>query len=270
MSTESTDDSPSSSSLAPPLPTTAAAATSLATSSTTTAPDFAALLKERSKQRRDREDAAVAALRVQVQRLEAALQAETKRRVVVTQHLKEAARGEWERIEGNLRQQYGALANQSQGRWLSLEDRLSQLEDNWKQDVLSAEQGLTETTRALEGQLAGIEEQALQDKQGREAMQERLSGQIGSIASLMQTEWKEEETSRLQALQELHEQWETHRRENSQQDSTDRLEQEVEQLRRALVQERMERERQDDYMIQGWKDHTNSLQQGLNGILPDF
>jgi hypothetical protein len=202
--------------------------------------------------------------------LEAALQAETKRRVVVTQHLKEAARGEWERIEGSLREQYGALADQSQGRWLSLEDRLSQLEDNWKQDVLSAEQGLTETTQALEGQLAAIEEQALRDKQGREALQDRLSEQISSISTLMEDNWKEEETSRLQALQELHEQWETHRRENSQQDSTDRLEQEVEQLRRALVQERMEREGQDDCMIQGWKDHTNSLQQGLNGILPDF
>ena len=139
-------DSPSAEHTEPEQPTAPPTEGNLANALVLPGPDFASLLKSRAQQRKDREDAAVAALRVQVSRLEAALQAETKRRIAVTQQLQTTAAGEWERVERTLQQQYQDLAQQADQRWMVLEDRLSALEEKWKTDVLAAEQATTETT----------------------------------------------------------------------------------------------------------------------------
>lgn len=229
--------------------------------------DFAALLKERSRQRKDREDAAVAALRVQVQRLEAALQAETKRRVAVTQQLKETARGEWERIEASLQQQYRDLAEQSDTRWLSLEDRLSLLEEKWKQDVLSGEKHIAETAEMMESRLKEIELQAEQDKESRQALYDRLTKQMEEITQNFDQKWQDEVTAREKAVGEIRQKWQDTHKDTSQRDVTDRLEKEVEQLRLALVQERMEREQHDDGLLLNLKAYSEHLQESLAGIL---
>lgn len=231
------------------------------------APDFASLLKERSRQRKDREDAAVAGLRVQVQRLEAALQAETKRRVAVTQQLKETAAGEWERIEQQLQKQYSQLAEQSESRWVSLEDRLSLLEEKWKQDVLSTEQSIAETQKTMESRLEEIELQAQQDKESRQARHDRLNNQIDEINKMFDQKWKTEAEERAKAVDEIREKWELSHKDTSHRDVTDRLEKEVEQLRLALVQERMDRERHDEGLLQNLQAYSEHLQESLAGIL---
>lgn len=230
-------------------------------------PDFAAMLKERSRQRKDREDAAVAGLRVQVQRLEAALQAETKRRVAVTQQLKETAKGEWERIEENLQRQYRDLAEQSDTRWVSLEDRLSLLEEKWKQDVLTSEKNIAETSKTIESRLEDIELQAQQDKESRQALHDRLANQIREISEMFDRKWKDEADARNKAVGELREKWEAAHHDTSERNVTDRLEKEVEQLRLALVQERMEREKHDDGLLQNLQAYSDHLQESLAGIL---
>lgn len=230
-------------------------------------PDFAAMLKERSRQRKDREDAAVAGLRVQVQRLEAALQTETKRRVAVTQQLKETAKGEWERIEENLQQQYRDLAEQSDNRWVSLEDRLSLLEDKWKQDVLTSEKSIAETVNTIETRLEDIELQAQQEKESRQALNDRLMNQVTEISGMFDQKLKEETEAREKAIGELHEKWEAAHKDNAERNVTDRLEQQVEQLRVALVQERMDRENQDDSLLQTLQAYSENLQESLAGIL---
>uniref|UniRef100_A0A7S3P3X7 Uncharacterized protein n=1 Tax=Amphora coffeiformis TaxID=265554 RepID=A0A7S3P3X7_9STRA len=230
-------------------------------------PDFAAMLKERSRQRKDREDAAVASLRVQVQRLEAALQAETKRRVAVTQQLKQTAQGEWERIEENLQKQYRDLAEQSDSRWVSLEDRLSLLEDKWKQDVLTSEKSIAETAKTIESRLEDIELQAQQDKESRQALNDRLTNQIREISEMFDRKWNDEAEAREKAVGELREKWEATHHDTSERNVTDRLEQEVEQLRVALVQERMEREQHDDGLLQNLQAYSDHLEESLAGIL---
>ena len=255
--------------------TTNGATTTRATTTTTAlampggdAPDlFAAKLKERAQQRKDREDAAVAGLRVQVQRLEAALQAETKRRVAVTQQLKETAKGEWERIEETLQQQYRNLAEQSDARWVSLEDRLSLLEEKWKEDVLSAEQSIVETAKTMESRLEDIELQAQQDKESRQALNDRLSHQLDEITKMFDQKWSEEVEARETAVNGIKEKWEMNHKDTSQRDITARLEQEVEQLRVALVQERMDREQHDDGLLQNLQAYSDHLQESLAGIL---
>lgn len=230
-------------------------------------PDFAAMLKERSRQRKDREDAAIAGLRVQVQRLEAALKAETNRRVAVTQHLKETAKGEWDRIENVLKQQYRDLADESEGRWSSLEDRLSFLEEKWKQDVLGAEHKIAETTKTLEARLEEIEAQSQHDKQSRQELYDGLTQQMNEITESFDGKWKEEGEARAKAVDEIREKWEASHKDTSQRDITTRLEKEVEQLRAALVQEKMERQQHDEGLLQNLQVHSNELQQSVAGLL---
>lgn len=229
--------------------------------------DFASLLKERSRQRKDREDAAVAGLRVQVQRLEAALKAETKRRVAVTQQLKDSAKGEWERIEETLQKQYRDLTDQSESRWSSLEDRLSMLEEKWKQDVLGAEKNVSETTKSLEARLEEIESQSQQDKESRQALYDRLTAQMNEISEMFDRKWKDEEAARTASVQEIREKWEASHQDTSQQDITDRLEKEVEQLRLALVQERMERQQNDEGLLQNLRIHSEEVKQSVDSLM---
>lgn len=233
---------------------------------------FAALLKKRAQQRKDREDAAVAGLRVQVARLEAALQAETKRRVTLTQQLQDQATAEWERVESALRADYHALATQADHRWLALEDRLTLLEDRWKADVLAAEQATTQTAEMLETKLTEFDTQVRQTAAQREALHQEMVQKMEQLEIKLKETWDTEVEARQAAVADLQAHWEASQKKDQEdnsttQDVTSRLETDVQALRSALVQERLERQQQDEALVQSLQAYSRHLQESLAGIL---
>jgi hypothetical protein len=234
--------------------------------------DFAALLQKRAKQRKDREDEAVAGLRVQVARLEAALQAETKRRVTLTQQLQDQATAEWERLEQQLTSDYHALATQADHRWLALEDRLTLLEDRWKADVLAAEQATTQTADLLESKLTEFDTQVRQATAQREALHQEMVQKLQQLEIQVKESWDTEVEARQAAVADLQAHWEASQKKDQQDDSnnrdvTARLEADVQALRSALVQERLERQQQDEALVQSLQAYSQHLQESLAGIL---
>ena len=97
--------------------------------------DFARQMRERTKQRREREDAALAHLRVQVRHLEAALTAETKRRVAAVAAASEAAAEAVQQVAEEWQKTVVSEQNETGRRLQLLEERVEKLEHVWQRDV---------------------------------------------------------------------------------------------------------------------------------------
>ena len=229
---------------------------------------FANLMRERTKQRKEREDQALAHLRVQVRRLEAALAAETKRRVAAVAALQQEAQTAIAQVAEQYQTalaQEGQVANE---RYLKLEQRVEALEKRWESDVVQVESAIQTKATVWKAALDDVQAQAETERKARLQREGRLMQRIEQVAEDYQEKWKTERHDRVSEMTTLTERVRVQEeaRENQVRGLESRIQEALKELDTALQQEIVERQAHDQELVTALNNYTATVQSSLTFV----
>lgn len=230
--------------------------------------EFAALLRERTKQRKEREDAALAELRVHVRRLEAALTAETKRRVAAVSELQTQAKHAVDTVLVQWKESLGRESAETQERLNVLEQRLVALEERWERDVKALDGTIANKAKAWKTSLEELQSQAETERKARLQREGKILQRIQELSEQYQEQWKEERHARVAELSALT--GRVHIQEDARDAQVKKLEERIhvalEGLNVALRQESTERQERDDEIVDALNKYTAQVQTSLSFV----
>lgn len=230
--------------------------------------NFSSVLRERMKQRKEREDAAVAHLRVQVKRLEAALTAETKRRVQAVKEVQEQAKEAVNQVTALWRESLEKEGTEVNQRLASLEDRINHLENRWKGDVSAIEKNIDNKATQWKSALEELQTQAEMERKARMRREERIMQQINEVSEKYEKSWKEERHLRVTELSKLTERVKTQEdiRDAQVKGLEERIQEALDDLNNALETEANERQTQDTEIVTALNKYTEQVQSSLSFV----
>jgi hypothetical protein len=221
--------------------------------------------------RKEREEYHMAALKVQIGRLEDALAAETKRRVDATTALDELARTQVFEMEQRLRQQLQEEHQGLQDRLDMLDERLGALQQKWNADSNDQVELIRNKAADLNRSLQSIQEHQDSERKARLKREGSLLQQVELHAKEFEERWNEERSDRIQKLGELEDRMVRHeaRLAMEQKRYEERIEAELTLLKEELAQEVEERQTQDEEIVAALNRYTQQLQQSLSILSSD-
>ena len=230
--------------------------------------NFSNVLRERMKQRKEKEDAALAQLRVQVKHLEAALTAETKRRVQAVKEVQEQAKEAVNQVTTLWKESVTKEGTEMNRRLASLEDRITELEDRWRGDVSSIEKNIDSKATHWECALGELQAQAETERKSRLRREEQIMQQINEVSEKYEKSWKEERHHRVSEVSKLTE------RVKTQEDIRDaqvkglegRIQKALDDLNDALAVEVSERQTRDTEIVTALNKYTEQVQSSLSFV----
>jgi chromosome segregation ATPase len=199
--------------------------------------------------RKEKEEYNVAELKVQINRLEDALAAETKRRVDATTKLDAVAREEVYEMEKRLRKQLDEDNGKLERRMEKIDTRLEELEERWKKDSAAQMDTISEKSTDLRSAMEQIQQEQDTERRARLKREGKLLEQIAGLDDKVDQQ--------------------EHNRFNEQADFQRRVDLELETLRRELEEEVKERQEQDDEIVAALNRYTQQLQQSLSILSSD-
>lgn len=226
---------------------------------------FAHVIRERTRQRRAREDAAVATLKVQVSRLEAALAAESRRRVAAIAHVHECANQAASELADRLQWQHREDVTRVHDRLQRLEERMAALEARWSDSAGALQDEIHHQSRHLKLQLQSIQQAAANEIQQKQIREQRLQQQMLEVAAVYEERWQQERQDRMAAVSVLLENMDSvHSSRNMEAVTLEgRLQQELQQLQRDVETEMLERHASDEEIVSALNRYTKQLQDSL-------
>ncbi|KAG7367182.1 SF-assemblin/beta giardin domain containing protein [Nitzschia inconspicua] len=233
--------------------------------------NFEEIMRERNRVRKEREEHHMAALKVQISRLEDALAAETKRRVDATTALDDLARTQVFEMEQRLKQQLQEEHNGLQERLDALEDRLEALEQKWTNDSNDQIELVRNKAADLNKSLQGIQQQQDAERKARLKREGNLLEQVEQHAKEFEERWNEEQSDRIKKIRELEDQIVRHeaRLAMEQKRYEERIEAELTLLKEELAEEVEERQTQDEEIVAALNRYTQQLQLSLSILSSD-
>lgn len=228
--------------------------------------NFAEVVKERTRLRREREDAALSNLTVQVSRLEAALQAESKRRAKAVQVIKQQAVKEIQQMEETVRNQMHEETVLVEKRLLAIEDRISALEQRWLSDVTALSTDLERNRREIDSELQELYSVTERERQSRVAREKMLEKRLQDTSLDYQERWTKERQDRISAVTSIHDAVKEQGRNHDQLTASfeQKINQEIQYLTQDIEREVVERQTNDDEIVAALNRYTAQLQQTLS------
>ena len=228
-------------------------------------PNLAHVIRERTRQRRAREDAAVAELRVQVSRLEAALKAESQRRVAAVQQIHQQSVRAVTELETRIQQTVREEQERVQERLTQLEERCRLLEMRWQEDVGAVQDSVDQHGTQLKTQLAALQQTVATERQQRKSREQRLRNQMQEMADKYQELWKQERQERLRSFGTLEETMHSVYSSQNANVATfeGRISKALEDLERAVDREQQERHASDEDIVEAFNRYSKNLQDSL-------
>jgi SF-assemblin/beta giardin len=226
---------------------------------------LADVLRERTKQRRRHEDAAVAALRVQVAQLEDALAQESRRRVQTIQQMQQQSA---EQVAAWQQQWQAQVQNDVaavQERLAALEQRVTALEGTWEKQVTALSDDMAQHVQQYQTQYQTIQDDMQQERLQQQQREQRLQQQMAELQQTYLEKWSAERSARLASVSALQEAGEQQSHEQRQQAALwqEQVTQELELLQGRMEQEQKERAQNDDEIVQALNRYTQYLQESL-------
>lgn len=227
--------------------------------------DFAQVIRERTRQRRLQDDASVANLRVQVSRLEAALGVACRRRVDAVTAIQSQAAAAVQALEERLSTQVAADVSRVADRLTRLEQRMTGLETQWRDNVGSIQDSVQHSTVKLQSQLQSLQQAVAQERTGATQRLDRLSQQMQTTAQDYDDRWQHERQERIAAVATLHDTMQAVHsvRELNVSQVERELTNELRSLQTALAQERHERQTYDDELRSVVNRYSKNIQESL-------
>ena len=230
--------------------------------------EFAQEMRQRTQQRKERQDAALAHLRVQVRRLEAALTAETKRRVQAVAAVQKQAADAVQEVSEQWKQVYQQEQTASQERLDILQKKVVDLEHQWQTDVQRLQGQIDSSAEHSQKTLSEVKEQMEKVESARVARQEQLIQQLDSLSEKYNAQWKTERQDRVESLHALTQ------RVQLQEDVRDaqvsalegRFQEALQDLSEEVQQEAAQRQEQDQAIVAAFNKYTAQVQSSLSFV----
>lgn len=226
---------------------------------------LADVLRERTQQRRAADDAALAALRVQVGQLEAALAAAEARRTQTVTDLQAQTSAAVTQLQSELRQAIQQDVAAVQERLGALEQRVTGLEVMWEKQVTQITSEMDQHVQQYQSQYRTLTEDLQQERQQQQEREQRLQQQMTEISETYLRKWQTERSERLTAVQNIQEGLEEQAADQRQQSARlhDQMTQDLQLLQNLMEQEQKERAQSDDEIVQALNRYTQYLQESL-------
>jgi SF-assemblin/beta giardin len=226
---------------------------------------FEDLIREKTMKRRQKQNTTIASLQVQVERLEAALLAETKRRTAAFQQVQESCAKELQLAVQSMQTQLTQDAETFAARYQQVESQLGQLEGKWQHDVTKIEEEWNTATTELEQEIHEISHTNSREHTSRQVRQEQLLQQIQQLSQRYEIQWRQERSERMTAVQEVSMKQEQAERTRQTQVTAyhNALQQELHLLQQELQQEQSVRQQADDTIVEALNQYTIQLQKSL-------
>jgi SF-assemblin/beta giardin len=226
---------------------------------------FEDLIREKTMKRRQKQNTTIASLQVQVERLEAALLAETKRRTAAFQQVQESCAKELQLAVQSMQTQLTQDAETFAARYQQVESQLGQLEGKWQHDVTKIEEEWNTATTELEREIHEISHTNSREHTSRQVRQEQLLQQIQQLSQRYELQWRQERSERMTAVQEVSQKQEQAERTRQTQVTAyhNALQQELHLLQQELQQEQSVRQQADDTIVEALNQYTIQLQKSL-------
>ena len=208
---------------------------------------------------------------MQIARLELALAAETKRRVDATTSLDEDARRQVLDMEQRIQRQLQEDNKRLEERLSKIESRLEGIEFRWKkvatQQVESIQLKADEFAQTLEA----VQREQDAERKARLRREGRLLQQVEDLSKEYNDRWSSERHDRVTHISKLEEKVDEQEalRAQEQQNFSERVEEELQRLRRDLEEEVQERLTQDEQIVAALNRYTQQLQQSLSILSSD-
>eukprot|EP00550_Attheya_septentrionalis_P009110 CAMPEP_0198284590 /NCGR_PEP_ID=MMETSP1449-20131203/4050_1 /TAXON_ID=420275 /ORGANISM="Attheya septentrionalis, Strain CCMP2084" /LENGTH=276 /DNA_ID=CAMNT_0043981735 /DNA_START=79 /DNA_END=909 /DNA_ORIENTATION=- len=233
---------------------------------------FEALLRERTRLRKEKEEHSVAELRVQMVSMERALAAEVQRRIYsVTQ------------MELKCRETIGQMEAKCQDvldqRLGHMETRLQQVEQSLEQLTTESHQSLshdipqqirTQST-TLKESLDDLNQSLTLERNERLGRDQRLGEQVDHFSKSWNSQMDQERAERLEGMAQVHDTFRltSDQHETAAQHLEQTMQDELADLGAQIERERKERTMEDDEIVNALNRYTDYLQTSLNVISDD-
>lgn len=228
--------------------------------------DFEALMKERTRIRKEREDHSVAELRVRIQKLEYGLVGEIKRRVESIEKLESQTNESMECMENRLIEKIELQSSIVDDRLSSLEERINELEIKF--DCSSQEQinNIESSKKEYKSMIDEIKNNVINEKKNKLIREEQLIKQIESHKNEFENKYITEQDERNNSINKIQNNIISNQniREKQNNEFQNKISYELNLLTKELKNEITIRETQDEEIIVALNKYTKQLQQSLN------
>lgn len=233
--------------------------------------NFEEIMRKRNRNRKEREDHHIAHIKVQMNRLEYGLAAETKRRVDATTAIDELARTQVNDMEKRIREQLQQENDSLQIRLGALEDRVKTLELSWTKDANKQVESIQSKATDLGKSISQIREDQDMERKARLKREGVLLQQVEEHSKEFEDRWILERSERTRQLEQLENQMVRNeaRLALEQKKYEERIETELLSLKEELAIEAVERQAQDEEIVAALNRYTQQLQHSLSILSSD-
>jgi len=226
---------------------------------------FEAVMKERAKQRKEKDDQTIAELRVCMTNMERSLNQEIKRRIECTTSLETKCTEQISAMEERLNSIIDAQADTIKGQLSLVEKRVDELNARLEEERTKIPLDIEQRGKELQQMLNSFQENFNLEKTDRLNREGRIMKQLTDHAVFMGKQWNEESTSREDNISELTLKLQEHSNTREEADSKFEhlIETELKTLKQDIERERNERKLEDDEIVEALNRYTDNLQNSL-------
>jgi DNA repair exonuclease SbcCD ATPase subunit len=208
----------------------------------------------------------VAELKVQILRLEDALAAETKRRVDATTSLDDKARDQIYEMEERLQEQMMKDNKRLEARLEQVEARMEELGDRWEKDSAVQLNTISRKSQDFEKELKQLQLEQDTERKARLRREGNLLQQVENHATEFEERWKLERDERENRIDHLEQNMNQQLAKgmHDEQIFQQKVQTELEELQRELEEESLERQTQDQEIVEALNRYTKQLQESLS------
>jgi len=227
---------------------------------------FEAVLEERAKQRREKEDQTIAELRVCMRKMDESLSQEIKRRIECTTSLETMCSEEICAMEVRLNSVIDERVNTVKERLDLLENKVGELNTRLEEERTKIPLDIEQRGKELEDMIRSFQEDFNVEKSDRLSREGRIMKQLTDHAELMRSQWNDERTSREESVSKLTSNLNNH--DNSRSEADEDFEflirTELNNLKQDIARETQERKIEDDEIVDAMNRYADNVQGSLS------
>jgi len=229
---------------------------------------FESLMKERSQQRREKEEQSLAQVMIQLTTAERALSMETQRRIESTHAIQKSCTQKIIEMENNFQRILDERTQRMEERLASVQEKVEELAANFEEERASVPAYMSKTGEELVNMVATFQKELVDERNDRLNREGRILKQMDDHASEIITSIEDEAKKCDEIAITLQERIETneHLRAQNERDIQERIQNELSELRGMIDKEKQERKVEDDEIVMALNKYTKQLQGSLSVI----
>lgn len=227
---------------------------------------FEAVLEERAKQRKEKDDHTIAELRVCMSNMDQSLSQEIKRRIECTASLETMCSEQISAMEVRLNSILEARVDTVKGRLDQIENKVEELNSRLEEERAKIPLDIERRGKELEDMIKSFQEDFNVEKTDRLNREGRIMKQLTDQAEFMGSQWKDERASREESVLKLTTNLDKHQNNRSEADADFEflIETELNNLKEDVARETQERKMEDDEIVEALNRYTDNLQSSLS------